>query len=88
MKQGPECRTTYTIEALSGADHVRSSAVPDRPGTRSPRRLGMAFATAGLMMIPWVLYLSMSLPKKAMDGHWALDWVGLDSEVISAGISG
>jgi hypothetical protein len=79
MKQGPECRTTNTIEALSSADHVRWSAVPDRPGTRSPRRLGRAFATAGLIMIPWVLYLSMSLPKKAMDSHWALDWVGLDS---------
>src|SRR6059058_2595303 len=75
MKQRPECRT----EALSSADHVRWPAVPDRPGTRSPRRLGRAFATAGLIMIPWVLYLSMSLPKEAMDSHWALAWVGLDS---------
>lgn len=65
MKQRPECRTTGTIETLGGADHVR--------------RLGRAFATAGLIMIPWVLYLSMSLPKEAMDGHWALAWVGLDS---------
>jgi hypothetical protein len=79
MKQGPECRTTNTIEALGSADHVRWPALPDRPLTRSARRLGRAFATAGLIMIPWVLYLSMSLPKKAMDSHWALDWVGLDS---------
>ncbi|OXM64245.1 hypothetical protein CF165_27005 [Amycolatopsis vastitatis] len=67
------------MEALSSADHARWSAVPDRPGTRSPRRLGRAFAVAGLIMIPWVLYLSMSLPKEAMDSHWALGWVGLDS---------
>jgi hypothetical protein len=69
MKQGPERRTTNTIEALGGADHVRRPAVP----------LGRAFATAGLFMIPWVLYLSVSLPEKAMDSHWALAWVGLDS---------
>ncbi|MEV6442961.1 hypothetical protein [Amycolatopsis sp. NPDC051716] len=49
------------------------------PGIRSPRRLGRAFATAGLIMIPWLLHLSMSLPQKAMDSHWALGWVGLDS---------
>ncbi|WP_020659232.1 hypothetical protein [Amycolatopsis benzoatilytica] len=77
MKQDPECRSTNTIEALSSADH--SSAIPDLPGTRSARRLGRAFATAGLIMIPWILYLSMSLPKQAMDSHWALAWVGLDS---------
>lgn len=41
--------------------------------------VGRVFATAGLVMIPWVLYLSMSLPEKAMDSHWALAWVGLDS---------
>ncbi|WP_223241827.1 hypothetical protein [Streptomyces sp. CBMA123] len=79
MKRGLEWRTTNTIDVLGSADHVGWSAVPDRPGTRSPRRLGRAFATVGLMMIPWVLYLSMSLPKQAMDGHWALDWVVLDS---------
>ncbi|WP_103336501.1 hypothetical protein [Amycolatopsis sp. CA-126428] len=49
------------------------------PGVRSPRRLGRAFATAGLIMIPWLFYLSMSLPQKAMNSHWALGWVGLDS---------
>ncbi|MEU4519130.1 hypothetical protein AB0F52_10505 [Amycolatopsis sp. NPDC024027] len=79
MKQRPECRATNPIEALGSADHVRRPAVPDRPRIRSPRHLGRVFATAGLIMIPWVLYLSMSLPQEAMDSHWALGWVGLDS---------
>ncbi len=79
MKQDPECRTANPIGALGSADHVRWPAVPDSAGIRSPRRLGRAFATAGLIMIPWLLYLSMSLPKEAMDSHWALGWVGLDS---------
>jgi hypothetical protein len=79
MKQRPECRTTNPIEVLGSADHVRRPAVPDRPGVRSERHLGRAFATAGLIMVPWLLYLSMSLPQKAMDNHWALGWVGLDS---------
>lgn len=77
--QRPECRTANTIEAPGSAARVRWSAVRGSPATASPRRLGRAFATAGLIMIPWVLYLSMSLPKEAMDSHWALGWVGLDS---------
>ena len=58
-----------SLSLLSG-----SSVVSDASCTP-----GRAFATAGLIMTPWVLYLSMSLPKKAMDSHWALAWVGLDS---------
>ncbi|NIH79083.1 hypothetical protein [Amycolatopsis viridis] len=34
---------------------------------------------AGLAMIPWVFYLSVTLPASARDAHWSLAWVGLDS---------
>jgi hypothetical protein len=34
---------------------------------------------AGLAMIPWVCYLSATLPASALDAHWSLAWVGLDS---------
>jgi len=50
---------------------------PARRGTRS--RLGRAYVTAGVAMIPWLLYLAFTLPASATDGHWALARVGLDS---------
>lgn len=51
----------------------------DRPGGRRPTKLGAALALAGLAMIPWVFYLSATLPASARDAHWSLAWVGLDS---------
>ncbi|MEV7045664.1 hypothetical protein [Amycolatopsis sp. NPDC051061] len=50
-----------------------------RPGRRRPSALGAAFVLAGLAMIPWVCYLSATLPASARDAHWSLAWVGLDS---------
>jgi hypothetical protein len=51
----------------------------DRPGGRRPSALGAAFVLAGLAMIPWVFYLSATLPASARDAHWPVAWVGLDS---------
>lgn len=53
---------------------------PDvRLGGRRPSTLGAAFVLAGLAMIPWVFYLSATLPAGAPMAHWSLAWVGLDS---------
>jgi len=49
------------------------------PGGRPPSAPGAAFVLAGLAMIPWVFYLSVTLPASARDAHWSLAWVGLDS---------
>jgi hypothetical protein len=47
-------------------------------GGRRPGALGAAFVLAGLAMIPWVFYLSVTLPAREWDAHWSLTWVGLD----------
>jgi len=57
---------------------------PDRPSyapgphPRS-RRLGQAFTGMGVAMIPWLFYLSVSLPASHTATHWCVAWVGLDS---------
>jgi hypothetical protein len=67
---------------LNQADRLRHPVQPGDPpgparrGTRS--RLGRAYVTAGVAMIPWLIYLAFTLPAGATDGHWALTWVGLD----------
>ena len=51
-------------------------------GGRQPTartRLGLAFTAAGVVMVPWVVYLARSLPASATNPHSALAWVGLDS---------
>jgi hypothetical protein len=47
-------------------------------GGHRPGALGTVFVLAGLAMIPWELYLSVTLPASALHAHWALAWVGLD----------
>lgn len=56
----------------------RPNARADRTGGSRPSALGAAFVLAGLAMIPWVYYLSVTLPGSARDVHWSLAWVGLD----------
>ena len=61
---------------------VVGRAVPAERGGRAcaaRRRLGLVFAAVGLVMIPWACHLGVSLPATAVDAHWALAWVGLDS---------
>ena len=73
------------LGTLNQADRLRCPVQsgnppgPARRGTRS--RLGRAYVTAGVAMIPWLLYLAFTLPASATDGHWALAWVGLDEHV-------
>lgn len=77
---------TLMLGTLNQADRLRcparsgDPAGPVGPESRSTRiRLGRAYVAAGVLMIPWVLFLSRTLPASATDCHWALAWVGLDS---------
>ncbi|MBS2549540.1 hypothetical protein KGQ19_22000 [Catenulispora sp. NL8] len=77
-------RTAGLARAEAGAGRTapgaRRGARPGHgPGSGRGHRLDAAFVLAGLAMIPWVFYLSCSLPASARDAHWALAWVGLDS---------
>ena len=48
-------------------------------GQRTARaRLGLGFTAAGVVMVPWAVYLARSLPASATNPHSALAWVGLD----------
>jgi hypothetical protein len=71
------------LGTLNQADRLRcpvQSGNPPGPARRGTRiRLGRAYVAAGVFMIPWVLFLSRTLPAGATDSHWALAWVGLDS---------
>lgn len=42
---------------------------------------------AGVVMLPWLAYLAVSLPSTARAAHWSLAWTGLDALEI-AGLVG
>jgi phosphoribosylamine--glycine ligase len=52
------------------------------PANRLPPRLrllAMAFIAAGLSLLPWMVYLAVSLPASPRAWHWPAAWVGLDA---------
>jgi hypothetical protein len=64
--------------------------VPDIPSLADPhvrhlRRVFLAVVTGSfLFLIPWIAYLSVSLPSHHEVSQWRLAWVGFDGALIAA----
>lgn len=78
--------TDAEIDALSHAERrqliLRLSRPPEQilpPRARIYRwiRFGAA-AAAAIGLIPWLVYLTQTLPHTYRVSHWALTWIGLD----------
>jgi phosphoribosylamine---glycine ligase len=52
----------------------------ERPLALAPgwRWLAAGMATAGLGLLPWIVYLAVSLPASTRAWHWPAAWIGLD----------
>jgi hypothetical protein len=42
------------------------------------RRLAFALAVAALVLVPWTVFITASLPSEHRTPHWALAWGGFD----------
>lgn len=54
---------------------------------RPPRRRKLVLAVVGigvLVMVPWVVYLSATLPSTSPGGAWRIAWVGFDVALVAA----
>lgn len=47
-------------------------------GDRRRRRLVVLLTTASVTLIPWIVLLAITLPRRYEAGHWRLTWVGFD----------
>jgi phosphoribosylamine---glycine ligase len=67
----------------------RPRALTCRPSRRPAWSacLALGLATAGLGLLPWMIYLSASLPASSTAYHWPAAWVGLDA-MEAAGLIG
>ncbi|GAA4250011.1 hypothetical protein GCM10022255_036600 [Dactylosporangium darangshiense] len=45
---------------------------------RARRRFVIIIGVASVLMIPWVIALTLTLPPRYLAGHWRLTWVGFD----------
>jgi hypothetical protein len=52
--------------------------VPDQPRRRVPRRLAATLGLIALMLVPWTLWLTLTLPTRHVTHHYRLAWVGFD----------
>jgi hypothetical protein len=51
---------------------------------RARRRFVIIIGVASVLMIPWVIALTVTLPPRYLAGHWRLTWVGFDAVLGAA----
>jgi hypothetical protein len=51
---------------------------------RRARRLGWIFSVAAVALLPWIVYLAISLPRRDLDTHYRAAWVGFDCLLVFA----
>ncbi len=69
------------ILELPSANALTGAGPPTRRTVRhlSSRWLAIALAGAGVGLLPWLVYLAVSLPASPRAWHWPVAWVGLDA---------
>ncbi len=48
------------------------------------RRMALAYAAAAVLLIPWTVYLAVTLPRRDIDTHYRGAWVGFDILLVVA----
>ncbi len=47
------------------------------------RRIAVLYSIAGVVLIPWTVYLAVSLPRRDLDTHYRAAWVGFDILLVA-----
>ncbi len=56
-----------------------------RPEVRArARRMAWLYTAAAAVLFPWIVYLAITLPKRDLDRHYRLAWVGFDCLLVFA----
>lgn len=73
MTVGERTQLIRRLTAFQGSDRP----VPDL-GQRRRKRMINVLVVACLGLIPWIVFLALTLPHRYVVDHWPLVWVGLD----------
>jgi hypothetical protein len=52
-------------------------------GDERRRRFVVLLTGASLALVPWIVLLALTLPRRYLAGHWTLTWVGFDIVLLS-----
>jgi hypothetical protein len=55
---------------------------PDYIILRVPRWVAKVYIMMAVVLLPWTIYLGISLPKHHLSAHWDISWTGLDIGLI------
>jgi len=75
-------RTSSMTDVAAGAPVQPTSAAQAVRGRRrlvATRLVACGLAVGGAAMLPWLVFLAVSLPAAAVARHWPAAWVGLDA---------
>jgi hypothetical protein len=51
---------------------------------RRSRRLAWIYLVVSTGLLPWIVYLALSLPKRNLEHHYRFTWVGFDTLLVLA----
>jgi hypothetical protein len=52
-------------------------------GRRRARRLAWLYTAAAVVLLPWIAFLALSLPRRQFDLHYRAAWVGFDVLLVT-----
>lgn len=72
-------------ETRSGDPNAVAEANQLTPEVRKQvRRLAWLYLAASVALMPWIVYLALTLPKRSLDVHYRAAWVGFDLLLVFA----
>lgn len=85
-------RETHATEGTPVPSRPTDPGHPDHPAhpgrerviRRRVHRFAYVYAAGAVVLVPWIVYLAATLPKRQIDVHYRGAWVGFDLLLITA----
>ena len=64
------------------ADLVAPGPVPEPAMARGRHRFVVVLTVSCAVLVPWIIFLAVTLPHRYVASHWTLTWVGFDVALL------
>ncbi len=82
---GPRRHPTDADTGLPHADAALPHAGPDEaPHWSERQRISRLYLAFAIVLIPWTVYLAITLPERSLARHYDFAWVGYDCIIVLA----
>lgn len=72
------------MAATDPSSSVQSARTEEIGPTHVPRWVGPFFGALAVALVPWTIYLAITLPQRTTSTHYALAWAGFDVGLMLA----